>query len=181
MNYFKAFRLCFCCFVAVSEITVKENKEKKNPNAALKLRISMHFFRKNKKGINYVWLNKHNSTVEQPVNGEGRERQWSKVMCNLPSQWAVGRPGRPIAGGVREINSGVSSSKIWLIPCSVHCWRCSGCSWSGQQLHRGKNPGRWQQSREGKEEDTSPLEWDCRGLTHGGGLCHDHKSSYAAT
>lgn len=94
--------------------------------------------RKNQKGINYVWLNKHKSTVEQPVNGEGRERQWSKVMCNLTSQWTVGRPGRPIAGGVREINSRVSSSKIWLIPSSVHCWRCSGCSWSGQPSHRGK-------------------------------------------
>lgn len=134
---FKPLGSVFVVLLLFLKLRLKK-KKKKNQNAALKLRINMHFFRTNKKGINYVWLNKHNSTVEQPVNGEGRERQWSKVMCNLPSQWAVGRPGRPIAGGVREINSGVSSSKIWLIPCSVHCWRCSGCSWSGQQLHRGK-------------------------------------------
>lgn len=107
-------------------------------NAALPLKISMHSPEGIKKGINYVWLNKHNSSVEQPVNGEGRERQWSRVMCNLTSQWTVGRPLWPSTGGVREINSRVSSSKIWLIPSSVHCWRCSGCSWSGQQSHRGK-------------------------------------------
>lgn len=67
---------------------------------------------KEQKGINYFHLNKHPSTVEQPVNGEGRESRWSGVMCNLASQWTVGRPGRPIAAGVKEINSTVSSSKI---------------------------------------------------------------------
>lgn len=51
------------------------------------------------------------ATVEQPVNGEGRERQWSAVMCNLTTQWAVPGNGPLNAGSVREINSGVSLSK----------------------------------------------------------------------
>lgn len=62
-------------------------------------------------GINYVRSRKLDATVEQPVNGEGREKQWSEVMCNLTTQWAVPSNGPPNAGSVREINSRVSLSK----------------------------------------------------------------------
>lgn len=48
---------------------------------------------------------------KQPVNGEGREKQWSEVMCNLTTQWAVPSNGPLNAGSVREINSRVSPSK----------------------------------------------------------------------
>lgn len=56
-------------------------------------------------GINYVRSHKLDATVEQPVNGEGREKQWSEVMCNLTTQWAVPSNGPLNAGSVREINS----------------------------------------------------------------------------
>lgn len=56
-------------------------------------------------GINYVRSHKLDATVEQPVNGEGREKQWSEVMCNLTTQWAVPGNGLLNAGSVREINS----------------------------------------------------------------------------
>lgn len=62
-------------------------------------------------GINYVRSRKLDATVEQPVNGEGREKQWSEVMCNLTTQWAVPSNGPLNAGSVREINSRVSLSK----------------------------------------------------------------------
>ena len=54
---------------------------------------------------------KHDATVEQLLNGEGREKQWSAVMCNLTTQWAVPSNGPVNAGSVREINSRVSPSK----------------------------------------------------------------------
>ena len=126
-------------------------------NAVLGLKISKSSPEGTKKGINYVWLNKHYSTVEQPLNEEGRERQWSTVMCNITSQWAVCSSGLPNAGGVREINSRVSSSKIWLIPSSVHCWRCSGCSWFGQQLHRGKFQDDCSRAERAKSRTSSQL------------------------
>lgn len=56
-------------------------------------------------GINYVRSRELDATVEQPVNGEGREKQWSEVMCNLTTQWAVPGNGPLNAGSVREINS----------------------------------------------------------------------------
>lgn len=61
------------------------------------------------RSINYVGLCELN--VEHVGNGEGREKQWSEVMCNLTTQWAVPGNGPLNAGGVREINSRVSHSK----------------------------------------------------------------------
>lgn len=62
-------------------------------------------------GINYVRLCKLDATLKQLVNGEGREKQWSGVMCNLTTQWAVPSTGPLNAGSVREINSRVSPLK----------------------------------------------------------------------
>lgn len=107
-------------------------------------------------GINYVRSRKLDATVEQPVNGEGREKQWSEVMCNLTTQWAVPSNGPLNAGSVREINSRVSLSKNMInTPPGDAAEDEVGAAGSGSVGTQGEVGGggqeRAQRSREGKE------------------------------
>lgn len=103
---------------------------------------------------------KLDATVEQPVNGEGRERQWSEVMCNLTTQWAVPGNGPLNAGSVKEINSGVSPSKNMInTPAGDAAEDEVGAAGSGSVGTQGEVGGGDGSERSGAERAKSRTYW----------------------